>query len=382
MEGTLDATTRGGVIEELRRRQLLAMDVAEVNNPRTGSRPMSFRSDVALAVWTRTVGTMLSVGIPLERAISFASRGAAEPLRSALENVLGGVRDGSPLAAAMRRESRIFGPVFVAMVSAGEETGALAAAMTELADHLDNSAEIRNQIRSALVYPALMAVVAATGITVMLLFVIPRFVEMLGDAGSALPWSTAILLGASNFLASYWWILGALVVIAFGGGRRLLSESRNAERWHRVRLRLPISGELERDRITARFLKVLGMLLRSGISLMPALRVAESSVVNLAIRNSIGVAINGVSQGRRLGDELEGILPALAVQMIGAGEESGRLDVFALRAADSYDRELNRRLKSTISLLEPALIIIFGLVVGFVALAMLQAIYSINPRIA
>ncbi len=358
------------------------MDVAEVKAPRTASRPMSFRSDVALAVWTRTVGTMLSVGIPLERAISFASRGAAEPLRSALENVLGGVRDGSPLAAAMRRESRMFGPVYVAMISAGEETGALAAAMTELADHLDNSAEVRNQIRSALVYPALMAVVAATGITVMLLFVIPRFVEMLGDSGSALPWSTALLLSASSFLAHYWWLLGALAAIAFWGGRRLLSESHNAERWHRVRLGLPISGDLERDRIAARFLKVLGMLLKSGISLMPALRIAESSVVNLAIRSSIAAAIEGVGQGRNLGDELDGILPALAVQMIGAGEESGRLDVFALRAADSYDRELNRRLKSTISLLEPALIIIFGLVVGFVALAMLQAIYSINPRIA
>ncbi len=368
-------------MEDLRRRQLVPVEVIEVGNGPPPAARDNISLDVALATWTRTVSTMLSAGIPLESAIAFASTGASKSLLGPMDRVLERVRNGSALSAAMQSESPVFGPVYLALISAGEETGELGDAMAQLADHLDASSEIRSQVRSALVYPALMAVSAALGITVLLLFVVPRFVQILGEVGGDLPWSTAFLVGLSGILARFWWVLAAIVLLSIWQTRRWLSVPANRMRWHSTRLGLPVTGDLERDRFTARFTRVLGMLLRSGISLLPALRVAESSVMNLALKSSVAGAIDGVSQGRRLSDELNGVLPPLALKLIAAGEETGQLDELTLRAADSYDREVSRRLKTMVSLLEPVLIIVFGIVVGFVALAMLQAIYSINPRL-
>ncbi|MEJ7759298.1 MAG: type II secretion system F family protein [Gemmatimonadaceae bacterium] len=383
VEGRLQAGSRRSAIEDLRRQQLFPVDVVEVETTRAGSRGGSLSLDAALAVWTRTIATMLTAGVTLERALSFSSADAGNALLSAATAaVRRDVEGGLSLSGAMRRHPRVFSALYTAMTTAGEESGALDRVLSRLADHLDETAELRARLRSALLYPALMAVVAGIGIIVILMFVVPRFVAMVSDVGGSLPLSTRLLVGMSGLVLRWWWVWMPLILGAVWAVRRWAANPVNRGRWHAARLAIPVIGELERSHTTARFTRTLGLLLKSGIGILPALRIARSAVANIEVGDAIARATDGVSQGKRLSSELIGVLPPLANQLVSVGEESGQLDELCLRAADHYDREVSRKLRTLIGLVEPALILLFGLLVGFVALAMLQAIYSVNASIA
>ncbi len=379
-EGVVDAASRDGAMAELRRRQLVPVDVAEshAGPARTPDRA-ALRRPTATAVGVRTLATLLGAGVPLDRALGFAGEHAGHPaVADALAAVRRDVRGGATLGDALRRPPAVFGALHVAMLAAGEAGGALAGAAARLADHLDAAAELRAQLRSALLYPAIMAVVASGGVTLLLLFVVPRFVAMLDVAGGTLPLSTRVLVGASRTLAALWWLWAALAAGALLGGRAWLARPEHRFRWHRRRLSLPVAGRIERGVATARFTRTLGLLLDGGTRLIPALRIAGSTSPNLAFADDVARAATEVGQGRPLADALAPALPPLALQLLAAGEESGRLAPLALRAADAYDAEVRRALRSAVGLVEPLLIVVFGAVVGFVALAMLQAVYSIN----
>lgn len=383
-EGTIESLSRGAVIEDLRRRQLVPVDVVEAEaaaapQPRENR---TVRLEVAVLLWTRTLATMVAAGIPLERTLAFAaSQCPNRNLETAANQILADVRAGSGLGEAMSRHPKIFDPVYLAMVSTGEATGALGEAMLQLSDYLEESAATRARFRSALVYPALMATVASIGVLVILLFILPRFVAILGDTGGTLPWSTSVLLGVSGFIGSWWWLLVTAMIAVVLVFRQWVSKPAGMASWHSARLRLPAVGELELDRAAARFCRVLGLLIRSGVQILPALRIGRAALANRHLADKVATAIDGVSHGRSLSSELAPVLPPFVVQLIAAGEETSRLDELSLRAAAALDAEVNRRTQTLVALLEPALIVIFGLVVGFVALAMLQAIYSINTTL-
>ncbi len=264
------------------------------------------------------------------------------------------------------------------MVQAGEASGALEVVFGQIADHLEETAELRSQIWSALLYPALMAAVASIGIAVLLLFVVPRFSAMLEEVGGTLPLTTRLLMAGSGLLTGLWWLwLGsgiAIVIWVWSSFQR--PETRR--RWDAARLRWPWVGEIERKYATTRFTRTLGILLRNGIAVVPALGIAGGGIGNAAIRQGVKRAAAGVAEGGTVASSLKGVLPSLATQMLAVGEESGRLDDLCLRVAATYDGEMRRTLRALVSLIEPTMILIFGALVGFVALAMLQAIYSIN----
>jgi type II secretory pathway component PulF len=211
--------------------------------------------------------------------------------------------------------------------------------------------------------------------------VVPRFVDLLDQAGTALPLSTRLLVGLSTVVVHAWWaflILGGLGVLA---ARSWFARPGNRRRWHGWRLALPLSGELEIKYATARFTRTLGLVLRGGRPLLPALQVARAATANLDLGDRLARAAEAVAHGKRLHVALNTTLPPLAVEMIAVGEESGRLDELCLRVADAYDLEVRRALRTLVAVIEPVLILLFALVVGFVALAMLQAIYGINPTV-
>lgn len=382
VEGDLQSQSRSAAIEDLRRQSLFPVDVSEMDA--AAPRRTTERSSLpdALAVWTRTLSTLLSAGLPLEKALSFSSAETSNALlTAAVTEVRDDIRAGVPLASAMKKRPRVFGPLYIAMVTAGEESGALDQVLGRLADNLDESAELRGRVRSALLYPALMAIVATMGVTIILLFVIPRFVDMLGEVGGTLPLSTRALIGMSAVVTRWWWLWIPFALLIVFSIQRWLSDPANRFKWHRARLGVPVTGDLERNYLTARFSRTLGLLQRSGVGIVASLRIARSAMTNDFVGDQIGRAADLVSQGRRLGAELQGILPPLAVQLISVGEESGKLGELCLRAADAYDRDVSRRLTALVSLLEPVLILVFGAMVGFVALAMLQAIYSVNAHV-
>ena len=382
VEGVVNAPTRVIALEELRRQRLVPVDIAPLANERAGGATKQRRTQ-ALSTWTRTVATLLEAGMPLDRALSFAETHAGHPaIASASADVRAEVQNGSTLADALRKRSTVFGSLVPAMAAAGEESGALDQAMARLADHLDDANDLRGEVRSALIYPSIMAGASAAGITVLLAFVVPRFAAMLQETGGTLPLSTRMLVGVSRVVTAWWWLwlllaLGAVVTI-----RTWLGDGSNRRRYHAARLRWPIFGAIETSFSTARFSRALGMLLSSGMPVLAALRIARGTVTNLALGAALDQAAEDVSHGVRIATALSPVLPPLGSQLLAVGEETGRLPELARQVAETYDRELKRTLRSAVALIEPALILFFAVLVGFVALAMLQAIYSVNAGTA
>ena len=379
VEGVLDAQSRRTALDQLHRQRLYPVTVEEMSLGGAEGRGPRLGRRAAVAVWTRNAATLLGAGVPLERTLTFtADHAAHDGLATALRQVRRAVQEGSTLADALARQPAFFPPVVVAMVSAGEASGALDVVFERLSAHLEEAAELRSQVKSALLYPALMSVVATVGVLVLLVFVIPRFTAILRDVGGTLPLATQLLVGTSGVVTHWWWLwLAAALGIGYGV-HAALRRPEVRLRWHGARLSWPWVGELERRYAAAAFVRTLGILLRSGVPMIPAIRIARAAVPNDALSARVERAAAQVSQGSALASALSGGLPPLALQMIAVGEESGRLEDMCFRIADMYDGEVRRAVRTLVALIEPAMILVFGGIVGFVALAMLQAIYSIN----
>ena len=379
VEGVLQVPSRQTAIAELERQQLYPVAIDEVLVRDSALAPRRLGRRAAVTLWCRSAATLLGAGLPLDRVLGFTAAHVGHPeLSEALKQVRRSVQGGASLADALMEHPRYFDSLFVATVSAGESSGALETVFQRLAEHLEESAELRSQVRSALLYPGLMAVVGSLGVIILLGFVIPRFAAILADVGGSLPFSTRLLMTASAVVSKGWWAWLLLGTAAAYAIPTALARPAMRRRWHGLRLELPWVGDLERKYTTARFARTLGLVLRSGIPVLPALKIARTSAGNLVIQDGLERAAAAVSEGSALAPALTSTLPPLAVQLIAVGEESGHLEDLCLRVADSYDTEVRRSVRTAVALIEPAMILLFGSLVGFVALAMLQAIYGIN----
>lgn len=372
VEGVLQATSPAEAQEQLRRQSLVPVSLdAAANVSRVRSRASSGTA-------FRSLATLLSAGQSLDRALTFATEHAASPAEAqAWTSVLRRIRDGASLSEAMATEPG-FSPLVVAMVRAGEEGGSLDGALAAVAAHQERSAELAARVRNALLYPVLMGIVSALGLGLVLTVAVPRFVAMLDVTGGSLPWSTRLLMGMSGAITGGWLVWSLLLVAGVVGTRTWLSVPGNRLRWHSQRLRLPVSGALERELSGARFCRALGTLLAAGVPLLAALRLSRGVVRNEAIAGAFERAGAAVSRGDGVAQSLGDALPPLAGQLLLAGEEGGQLDAMCLRSADLLDAGVERQLQALVRLIEPALIIVFGGLVGFVALAMLQAVYAVR----
>ena len=383
VEGVLEAASRDDVLDQLRNRHLHAVAV-EALEPTFGARSRSrLGRGAAVSRWARNFATMLSAGTPVERALRVSSEQAGhDHLAEVLATVRTDVQGGQTLSVALARHPALFPTVVPAMAQAGEASGAMGDVFAQVADYLEEEAELRSQVRSALIYPVLMGAVAALGVAVLLLFVVPRFATILEDLGGAMPLTTRVLIGSGSFLGSYWWLLLGLAGASVAGVRAWLQEPANRLAWHRRRLELPVLGELEWKLLTARYSRVVGLLLTHGLPLLPALHIGRNSVENLHVGEGLDRSAASVAQGQSFAESVKGVLPELAVELLAVGEESGELDTMCVRVATTYDKEVRRSMKVAVSLLEPVMILVFGGLVGLVALAMLQAIYSVNANLS
>jgi general secretion pathway protein F len=383
VDGTLRATSRDAALRELRRQQLWPVTVEPVaaTSASTTRRLFGGASARRRAVshWTRTVATLLDAGAPLDRALGVAQTQCTHTdVSEAALAIRKAVQGGASLAESMRLQPLLFNSLHAGVVRSGEASGSLDKALDTLAGYLEEEESLRAQLGSALLYPALMGVVASLGILILLLFVVPRFATLLADMGGTLPLSTRMLILVGNVVTRGWWLIALLIAIGVIAVRSLMASPETQLAWHARRLTFPITGALERSLATARFTRALGLMLQAGLPLLPSLRLARAGVGNMALSADLERATQNVVRGNGLASSLLGILTPMAVQMLAVGEESGRLDALALRAAASHDEEVRRTLRTLASLLEPGLILLFGAIVGFVALAMLQAIYAVN----
>lgn len=335
----------------------------------------------AVARFFRHLSTLVGSGIALDRALSIGARAASrEDLTEALAEVRGRVREGGALAEALSEHPKLFPPLAVGITRAGERGGALAASFDRLAGTLERRRALRSRLRTALIYPAVMALVGAASLAILLFWVLPRFTGMLGDMGVALPASTALLLGTMEFVRSWW---PAMAVAAAGAAvwlHHFLGTERGRTLLHRLLMRLPLVGPLRRQRAAVHVGRTLSALLERGMPMLAALEATREALTDRVARGELAVARREVRSGRSLARSLRGggALPEAFLQVVEVGEESGRLDAMLRHGAEMMEEDLEQGLERLVRLAEPALIVLFGLVVGFVALALLQAVYGVH----
>jgi general secretion pathway protein F len=343
-----------------------------------GSRTIGKRD---LALLTRELSVLLHAGLPLDRALQIiVNLNAGSPIGSLAGSIQDAVRGGAALSAALEAHKGTFTRFFVSMVRAAEASGTLDAQLRQLADYQERSKALRDTVVSALVYPCILIVVASVSLLIILAYVVPQFSQLFADAGQALPLATQLVIGVADWLRSYGWLL-AIIVVAAGFLLRLqLANDSVRYRWDSLQLRLPLIGTLVKRIEMARFSRGLGTLLASGVSLLTSMSIVKEILTNRALSESLNVAVDALKDGRGMADALiaAGMFPALGLQMLKVGEESGHLDEMLLRAADIYDREVSVATQRLLTLLEPILIVGLGVVIAGVIMSLMLAIVSIN----
>lgn len=343
----------------------------------SGFRP---RRRHALVEATRAMAALLTAGLPLARALDTAAGVVGGDVGASLRSVRADIKRGDDLATALARHGRTFPPVYVGLVRAGERSGDLDGAFRRLADQLEREDQLRSRIASAMIYPLLLAVVGGVAVVVLLLFVLPRFVELLEGAGASVPRSTAALLAVSRALRA----VGPFLPIAFAGLALGAAAYLRTEPGRRavagIALRLPLIRSIRRDALAGRFARLASVLLHGGAPMLAALDHAAESLADPIARDEVLRIRARVREGASLDRAVrEGrLFPPQLGQLVAVGEEAGRVEEFLARAADLFEERTARTLQRLVTLLEPAMIIGFGVIVAFVALSLLQAIYGVN----
>ncbi len=391
IEGVMEAGEERTVVARLHEQGYLPLQIGlpgqtkvKASLSRLSLPDLSFRGKIRqrdLLVLTQELATLISAGLPLDRALSVLNGlTEKEELKKAVSQILRAVQQGKSLAEALGEFPKIFPPLYVNMVKAGEIGGFLDSTLQRLAEYMDRAQQVQDEIKSALTYPILLTATGGLSIIVLLTYVLPKFTAIFGDLGKALPMSTQILLGISEGLRSYWWLLLFIGVGVWFAWRQYLATPQGRFLWDRWRLRLWVFGPLLRKREVGRFARTLGTLLKSGVPLLQALEVVQEVAGNEMVSRALKEVRVGVREGQGIAAPLgrSGVFPTLSLQMVSVGEETGRLDEMLMRVAEYYERDTYNQVKRLTSLLEPVLILVMGLAVGFVVISMLSAVFSIN----
>jgi general secretion pathway protein F len=342
-------------------------------------------TDKDIMTFTYQLGVLLDAGFPLERSLTILSElSEKKKLQELLKEMISHVRGGKSFSDALARFPSIFPIFYVNMIKAGEAGGFIEDVISRMAVYLENSQGLKDDVRSALIYPAVIFLFSGVAIIVLLTFVIPNFSEIFADIGAELPWSTVVLLALSDGLIKYWWALILVVTGTVAGIRKYVSSESGRQFWDRFKFRLPVFGKLYREAAVSRFARTFGTLLDSGVPILSALQIVKGTLENEKISEIISSVREAVRKGRGISEPLKesDIFPPIAVHMITVGEESGKLHEMLVKIADRFDIEVKTTVKRLLSLLEPALIIFMAVLIGFIVISMLLAIFSINEMTA
>ncbi|ODB84432.1 hypothetical protein A3193_16670 [Candidatus Thiodiazotropha endoloripes] len=385
LQGEMEAEESRQVIIELQREQLIPIEVKRV----TGLRGLlGYRSgqekkvgQKQILAFAKELATLLKAGMPLEGALSLMARlNSDQKMANVIDELNDSIKGGATFSRALERQRDIFPRLFVSMIKAGEAGGMLGEALERITDYMERSQALRESVRSALIYPTILLLVAVVSIMVLLVFVVPQFSQMFEDMGRELPVATQIILAAGEFLTSYWWLLLALVFLGIALFRIWLEKGDNQYRLDRWLLGLPLIGDLLLKVETARLSRTLASLLNNGLTLLNAVKLSQEVLNNSYLAQGIEQAAQQLKQGKGLSAPLieQKLLPELAIRMLQVGEESGEIDTMLTDVADVYDREVRESVQRLLTLVEPVLIVGLGLIVAGIIISILLAMLSVN----
>ena len=337
-----------------------------------------------LAIMTRQLATLLGAGISMIEALTaLVEQVENERLKVAISAIKEKVNEGSSLAQAMRAYPKIFNDLYCNMIGAGETSGALEIVLKRLADFLEAQVALNNKLMTAMVYPAVMAVVGLGIVGFLMGFVIPKVTQIFNDMKVALPIITRILIAISHFVASFWWAMLITLVGVVFFFRRWKRTPAGKERWDRIVLKLPVFGRLLRMVAVARFARTLSTLLSSGVSLLQSLTIVKAIVSNNMIQAAIEDTRVAVQEGESIAEPLKrsAQFPPIMTHMIAIGEKTGELEQMLEKVADAYEAEVKTRIDLLTALLEPVMILTMGGVVAFIALSILLPMLQMNTLV-
>jgi type IV pilus assembly protein PilC len=393
--GEIDATSKAQVTEQLRQRGLIVLDVSERHESmKLESVFQRFKSVKArpLAVFSRQFATLISSGMPMLRSLyTLEDQTEDEMLKKAIVSLRQDVEAGSSVAQAMASQPGVFDPLYRSMVEAGEGSGRLEEALDRVATQLERLDALRRQVRSALMYPAVVFTLAAIVMVCVVAFIVPVFVGIFEEIAaespgesSELPWMTQITVGVSDFITGKWYILLPLIALSVYGFLRWKASEVGRVQWDRLKLRFPWHiGDVVHKVALARWSRTFAGTIASGVPMLQAIKIAGQTAGNAVVEQAMDDVYASVRSGGSIAKPLQEnpVFPAMVSHMVGVGEESGQLETMLEKIADFYETEVDAKVKALTSLIEPMMIVFVGAGVGFIVISMYMPIFTLYDKI-
>jgi general secretion pathway protein F len=394
--GLLEADSSKTLRTQLRKIDVFLTDVLGQSEARTGKKAAAdrevqfsriFRGRVSaedVAIITRQLSTLLHAGVTLvESLAALVDQTEKDRLKRALSDVKQRVNEGSTLADALGQHPRIFGNLYVNMVRAGEASGALDAVLARLADFTEGQAKMKQKLIGTLIYPAIMTVIGGGILTMLMTVVVPKVTRIFETMQATLPWTTRVLIFASNLLSGWWWLIIPVVVGSVVGSVAWTRSANGRPVFDAWVLKVPVVGALLRMLLVSRFSRTLATLLKAGVPMLTAMDITKNVVTNTVLAGVVEMAREAIREGESIAGPLKrsGQFPPLVYHMIAVGERSGQLEEMLLNVADSYENQVNVRLGALTALLEPLIIVAMGAIIAFVAFSILMPILQLNTTI-
>lgn len=336
-----------------------------------------------LAVFTRQFSTMVAAGLPITDALIILKNQAKPAFRPVLEAMLADVEGGSSLAQALAKHPRVFSTVYIALIRAGEEGGVLDQILQRLAQNLEAQREFTAKVKAALIYPVIVVVGMVAVAAVMMIFVIPKLLALFADFGADLPTPTKVLIAVSSFSAAYWWLLATALAAAAFLAWSYSKSQQGRMKIDQAKLALPILGPLQRQVVLAELTRTLGLLSGAGVSILEGLQIVADVVGNVVIAAAVKKSAVQVEQGFSLAyafSQNPEVFPPILFQMLAVGEETGKVDEALAKVAAVFEQESEYTVRGLTAAVEPLVMIILGLGVGFLVIAVILPIYNLTAQ--
>ncbi|MDK0552893.1 type II secretion system F family protein [Clostridium perfringens] len=386
MEGSQSADSESQIREMLLSNQYYPLSIEKENSK--SKKSFSFNSKVKLkdiAVFCRQFYVMLDSGLSIGKALNILIEQCEKPkLREALIGVNGELKRGETLASSMRKRKDVFPNLLTSMIDAGERSGNLDIILKRMAEYYEKETKIRGKIKSAMIYPIVLGVVAIIAITFILTFVMPTFVQMFEENNVDLPMSTKMVLGTSKMLGKYGIIIFFILVTAIILLGKYLKSEEGQYKLSSINLKIPVIKKLTQKIIVSRFTRTMGIVSSSGMSLVTSIEIVASVVGNKIAEKELLKVKEKVLKGEGLGDSIMNIkiFPPMLASMVKIGEEAGSLDSILDKTADFYDDELEREIKTATALIEPSMIVLMGIIIGFLLISILTPMFKMYNSIS
>lgn len=385
IKGIVEAKDKREVISLLKKRSLIVVSLTPQKK--------SFFSQLTAVLWrrvsldqvvsfTRRLATMISAGLPLTEALELAKEQNKGRMREIIEEALAKVEGGKPFGKALEKERRVLGDVYIASIKAGEEGGVLEEVLLRLAENLEKKREFLGKVKGAMIYPVIVIVGMVAVSFIMMIFVIPKMTSLYQEFGSDLPLATRILVNVANFVSHNIWLLPVFLISLFVGFSFIRKTPEGREKIDQLKLRLPIVGPLLKATLLTEITRTLATLLGTGVPLVDSLKVIGEAAGNEIFRRGLEQAAEAVEKGSPLSEALSGnsAFPPIIAQMIATGEQTGKLDEILFNVSKYFETEAEQKVKGLTSAIEPLIMIVLGLGVGFLVIAIILPIYNLTSQ--